>query len=109
MDTETPLRLVRGIELRYALVRILQICGPSTVAELVDELPRWGFTVAGRPSKTISDALRWEVRRDRVRRSEDERGFYWAGCVPRATAYRIIHRVQAMRAEAVAARWTLDT
>lgn len=72
-----------------------------TVAELVAELRRWGFTVAGRPSKTVSDTLRWEMGRDRVRRHG--RGRYApAGDVPRSTAHRIITRVMALRDEVLA-------
>ena len=82
------------------LTRILQLCGPLTVAELVAELHSWGFTVNGRPSKTVSDTLRWEMRRDRVRRRG--RGRYQQGCVPRSTAHRIITRVCALRGEALA-------
>jgi hypothetical protein len=89
--TSTPL-LLRSTDLRYVLTRILQLHGPMTVAELVAELHRWGFTVAGRPSKTVSDTLRWEMRRDRVRRRG--RGRYAQGAVPRSTAHRIITRVQ---------------
>ncbi|MBU3752176.1 MAG: hypothetical protein FGM52_17320 [Mycobacterium sp.] len=89
---------LRGTDLRYVLTRILQLQGPLTVAELVAELHRWGFTVSGRASKTVSDTLRWEMRRDRVRRIG--RGLYRQGCVPRSTAYRIIARVCALRDEA---------
>ena len=100
MDTpNAPLRL-RGTDLRYALTRVLQLSGPLTVAEIVAELNRWGFAVAGRPSKTVSDTLRWEMRRDRVRRHG--RGLYAQGAVPRSTADRIIKRVLALRDEALA-------
>lgn len=93
-----PIRL-RSTELRYVLTRILQLKGPSQVTEIVAELHRWGFTVAGRPSKTVSDALRWEMARGRVFRRG--RGRYLAGWPPRSTEYRIIQRVQALRAEVV--------
>lgn len=88
-------RMLRGTELRYTLVRLLQVNGPSTVAELLSGLQRWGFTVGGRPSKTVSDALRWENRRDRVRRLD--RGLYRAGQMPRSTEHRIICRVESLR------------
>jgi hypothetical protein len=97
MDEQTSPLLLRSTDLRYVLTRILQLFGPLTVAELVTELHRWGFTVAGRPSKTVSDTLRWEMRRDRVRRQG--RGVYRQGCVPRSTAHRIITRVMALREE----------
>jgi hypothetical protein len=99
MDEPTSPLLLRSTDLRYVLTRILQLFGPMTVAELVTELHRWGFTVAGRPSKTVSDTLRWEMRRDRVRRQG--RGVYRQGCVPRSTAHRIIWRVQMLRDEAL--------
>ena len=98
MDTSTRL-LLRGTDLRYVLNRILHIRGPSTVAELVAELHRWGFTVAGRPSKTVSDTLRWEMRRERARRrgrSDDRRIVYGPVVAPRSTEYRIIKRVDAL-------------
>ncbi|MEI7755783.1 MAG: hypothetical protein WCJ32_15300, partial [Actinomycetota bacterium] len=61
-------KILRSTNLRYTLTRLLQLCGPSTVDELVTALRQWGFTVDGRPSKTVSDALRWEMEHDRVRR-----------------------------------------
>jgi len=57
------------------------------VAELVTELERGGFVLAGRPSKEISDALRWEVARGRVVRVG--RGRYRAAAIPGATRRRI--------------------
>ncbi len=98
-DISAPRGLVlRGTGLRYVLVRLLQLIGPATVPELADGLHRWGFAVEGRPSKTISDALRWERRRDRVRRLD--RGRYRAGGMPRSTEHRIIWRVVALREQA---------
>jgi hypothetical protein len=91
-------KTLRGNNLRYALTRLLQLCGPSTVDELVVALRQWGFTVDGRPSKTVSDALRWERRRGRVRRIG--RGLYRAGAMPRGTEHRIIQRVCFLRSEA---------
>ncbi|WP_319450729.1 MULTISPECIES: hypothetical protein [unclassified Mycobacterium] len=89
---------LRGIELRYALVLYLGQHGPHTVAELIDALTHQGFSFAGRPSKAISDALRWEVARGRVRHLE--RGLYGPGPVPRSTEYRIHQRVIALRERA---------
>ena len=40
-----------------------------TVAEIVEALGRVGVDVPGRGSRTISDALRWEIRKGRVRRT----------------------------------------
>lgn len=93
---DDPRRQLRGTELRYALVRLVQLIGPATVPELIDGLRYWGFTVGGRPSKTVADALRWERRRDRVRKVG--RGIYWSGVMPRSTEHRIIRRVIALRA-----------
>ena len=102
MDEPMSPLLLRSTDLRYVLTRILQLLGPMTVAELVAELHRWGFTVAGRPSKTVSDTLRWEMRRDRVRRRG--RGRYQQGAVPRSTDYRIAARVYALREEVMSLR-----
>jgi hypothetical protein len=91
--------VLRGTELRYVLTRYLQLNGPTTVAALIAALDEWGFAVAGRPSKAISDALRWERRRDRVRRLG--RGRYGATIgIPRGTEHRIHQRVAALRAQA---------
>ena len=76
----------------------------EAIAELVAELHRWGFTTAGRPSKAVSDTLRWEMGRDRVRRrgrNDSRRIMYTAGAVPRSTAHRIITRVWALREKVV--------
>ena len=90
-------RRLRGIDLRYVLTMYLFQHGPATVASLVDALTWQGFEIAGRPSKSVSDALRWEIRRCRVRRLR--RGLYGPVSMPRATEYRIHQRVLALRAE----------
>jgi hypothetical protein len=87
---------LRGIELRYALTLYLLQHGPTTVDELIAAMKWQGFDIGGRASKQVSDALRWERRRGRVRRLA--RGLYGPGCVPRGTEYRIYHRVMALRA-----------
>lgn len=85
---------VRGIVLRSALVLQLRAAGrPLTVRDLVDGLARQGVTTVGRASKDVSDALRWEVRRGRVRRVG--RATYELGHVPRQTAARMRHRLRA--------------
>lgn len=94
---EIPHRL-QGLELRYVLTMYLMQHGPTTVKELIDAIKWQGFDVDGRASKEVSDALRWERRRGRVRRLA--RGLYGPGSVPRATEYRIYHRVLALRAAA---------
>lgn len=93
----TNLVPVRGVELRYLLTTyIYDNDGPSTVEELIDSLNQQGFDIGDRPSKKVSDALRWEQQRGRVFRSG--RGRYVAGLTPRATEYRIGQRVLALRA-----------
>ncbi len=94
---ETPHRL-QGIELRYVLTMYLLQHGPTTVDDLIDAIRWQGFDVSGRASKLISDALRWERRRGRVRRLA--RGLYGPGSIPRATEYRIHDRVLALRVAA---------
>ena len=89
---------LRGIELRYVLTMQLAVHGPATIAELMDALKWHGFGVHGRPSKVVSDALRWEIERGRVWRLG--RGRYGPGYMPRGTEYRIHQRVLALRAAA---------
>ena len=89
---------LRGIELRYVLTMHLFRQGPASIAELVDALAWHGFAVAGRASKSISDALRWEMGYGRVRRLG--RGRFGPGCVPRGTEHRIHKRVMALRGRA---------
>src|SRR4029077_20025440 len=65
MDTRHQLQ---GIELRYALTMYLLQHGPTTVNELIEAMTWQGFDIGGRASKQVSDALRLERRRGRVRR-----------------------------------------
>lgn len=95
MDTT---KVLRGIELRYVLTRIVANGGEMTVADILYELDRQGFSVGGRPSKTVSDTLRWEVRLGRVSRWGRDR--YGPGVMPSSTEYRIRQRVAALRIEA---------
>lgn len=90
--------ILHGIELRYVLAMYLAHNGPATVAELVDALGGQGFGFRGRPSKAVSDALRWEMGRGRVRRIG--RGVYGPRHIPRSTEHRIHRRVLALRASA---------
>jgi hypothetical protein len=90
--------LLRGTNLRYALTMHLVQHGPQSVADLVDALDDQGFAIAGRPSKTISDALRWEMAHGRVYRVRH--GRYRPAEMPRSTEYRIRNRVLALRAAA---------
>jgi hypothetical protein len=52
---------VSGTDPRYLLTAYLFDHGPATVDELVDALAYHGFRLLGRPSKAVSDALRWEL------------------------------------------------
>lgn len=70
--------------LRYLVTVLLQDVGqPLTVPELVDAIRATGWQIPGRPSKTVSDALRWEIRKGRVRRHG--RGLYGPGRMPPST------------------------
>jgi len=94
------LKPLRGIELRYALTVTLADEGPMSVADLHYQLTLHGLQVAGRASKSISDALRWEVRLGRV--LPRGRGYYGYGEMPRATEYRMRKRVECLRQAAEA-------
>ena len=74
-------------DLRYLLVLHIHRHGLTTVSEMVTMLRDIGFDVDGRPSKTISDALRTDVKLDRVRRRG--RGLYSPGAIPRSTHHRM--------------------
>lgn len=90
--------LLRGTDLRYVLTMQLLQRGTQSVADLVDALEDQGFTTAGRPSKAISDALRWEMNHGRIYRIRH--GRYRPAEMPRSTEYRIRNRVLELRAAA---------
>ena len=69
-----------GRALRFVLVDLIRGHGTVTVAELVTAVEGLGYPVPGRMSKTMSDALRWEVARWRVIRVG--RGIYRIGRAP---------------------------
>ena len=71
---DDPYHPLRGRSLRYILLHELSQRSTMTVAEMVAVLVGQGFTFTDRPSKVISDALRWEVGPGRVRRLR--RGVY---------------------------------
>lgn len=87
----TEKRVLRGIELRYVLTHNLDVHGPASIYEMLKLLESQGFAVVGHPSKAVSDALRWELRRGRARRLR--RGVYGPGTMPRSTEYHIHQRV----------------
>jgi hypothetical protein len=90
-----------GLSLRYALVvRLVDARRVLTTRDLVAALEAEGFEIEGRASKTVSDALRWEVRRGRAVRVA--RGHYAAGAVSRQTVWRMRRRLRPLRARVVA-------
>ena|SRR5699024_6461367 len=85
--------VLRGIELRYFLTLTLRAAhGPLMVARLIRSIEEAGFAIEGRPSKTVSDALRWEIRRGRVERVA--RATYWFRAAPRPTIHRMQKRIR---------------
>lgn len=90
--TKRPRPLLRALPLRYVLTLYLREVGTASVSELVIALERDGYEVAGRPSKVVSDALRWEIGKGRVIRVG--RGRYQTGTIPRSTLGWIQRRVQ---------------
>lgn len=92
---------LRGRPLRYLLVRLLHdalkgsggrgsATGALTVHDLVAGCEAAGVVFDDRASKLVSDSLRWEVRRGRVRRLA--RGVYVFAKAPRSTVWRIRRR-----------------
>jgi hypothetical protein len=101
---------LRGIELRYVLTMHLFNLGRCTIKDLVEALAYHGFDVDRPAGKAVSDALRWELQRGRVRRLA--RGVYGPGEMPRGTEHRIHRRVLALREEAnrsEAGNWGIDS
>lgn len=104
---------IAGLPLRYLLTTLMLEAGrPVSVRELVVWCAREGVVFQGRPSKVISDSLRWEIGRGRVIRLR--RGIYRAtgGAIPRSTRHWIAKRVgqlrvylAAVRAQAVETSW----
>ncbi len=84
VDTHNALS---GRDLRYVLTSYID-AGCTTVGGLVRRLAADGYTVWGRASKVVSDALRWEVRNGRVVRIR--RGVYGINTIPRTTRHRIL-------------------
>ena len=65
------------------------------IAELAERVADEPAQLNGRPSKVISDALRWEIARGRVRKIA--RGVYEFVAAPRSTLRFIRQRVQRLR------------
>lgn len=64
---------------------------PMRLPEIALAIQALGVPLGLQPTKTLSDALRWEVRRGRVVR--DGRGVYKGGPVPRTTLIYMRRRV----------------
>jgi len=80
--------------LRHAIcVCLLDAKAPMTLAEVVARLEDLAVLVPGRASKTVSDALRWEVLHGRAVRLR--RSVYQAGAMPRSTEWWIRRQVAA--------------
>ncbi len=89
-------RQISGRALRFIVLAEIRRNHTMTVAQMATFLADLGYTLPGRPSKVISDALRWEVARGRVNRTA--RGVYTYGTVPPSTARRV--RIFAQRCNA---------
>ena len=90
-----PRRRIRGLRLRELLVLILvRHAAPMTVGALVAAVDACGFHIAGRAGKVVSDQLRCELARGRVRRVG--RGVYVAGTVTRQARWRMQRRISAL-------------
>ncbi|MEY2470879.1 MAG: hypothetical protein QOK28_208 [Actinomycetota bacterium] len=87
-----------GYRVRAAAVVALAVAdgAPLTLTELAAALAAMGIPLGRAPHKTLSDALRWEVRKGRVHRAG--RGKYKAGRVPRTTLIYMRERVAAYAA-----------
>lgn len=86
-------RRIGGLDLRYWLIRQIHTRPRDvhTVAGLVEQLHTAGFTVRGRESKTVSDALATETTKGRIIRTGW--GRYRAGLsIPKTTWWRICNR-----------------
>lgn len=102
----TNTRLLRGTELRHVLTMNLALHGKSTIPDMIETLKYQGFGIPGYAAKVVSDALRWEMRKDRVRRLRH--GLYGPGQMPRSTEQYIHKRYLALRDEAAALRAEAD-
>ena len=92
LDDSGMIRL-HGLDLRYAALLVLGVGDqPLCLDEIVADIEALGFLTATSPNpamgptKPLADALRWEIRRGRVRRVA--RGMYAAGPIDRSTRYR---------------------
>lgn len=85
-----------GTQLRHAIcLCLLNAEAPLTVPEVITGVEVLGCPVPGRPSKTVSDALRWEVRRGRAVRVD--RSLYRTGAMPRSAEWWIRRQVASQK------------
>lgn len=90
---------ITGRELRYFLTLTVHAAPRAlTVDDLVAAVRAVGLQLDGRPSKVISDSLRWEIRRQRVVRVG--RSLYAPGVLPRSTrSFMRLHLREALARE----------
>ncbi len=82
--------------LRYVAMQTMREAGGElTIPELVSRIEAQGFTIPGRPSKTLSDGFRGDLWRGRVIRVA--RGRYRIGPMPGGTQRRIAAEVRRLR------------
>ena len=97
---------VVGWELRWLLtLMLLDHGGVLTIPQMVRRLEAEGLSVPDRASKVVSDALRLEIGKGRVRRVA--RGRYTFAGMPKATKSRF--RTQARRVRELRAFATVRT
>ncbi|MFT3714489.1 MAG: hypothetical protein QM774_00685 [Gordonia sp. (in: high G+C Gram-positive bacteria)] len=90
---------LHGTDLRHWVIGELRKQSPSSVQMLITCAAQQGLSFAGRPSKAISDAIRWELRRGRIVKTG--RGVYRLGAVPRTSGRLIDIRLQRIASAAV--------
>lgn len=102
-DVPVAPNAVQGWELRWLLTLLLaEQGGVMTISELVARIESAGYSFIRRPSQAVSDALRAEIGKGRVRRVA--RGRYAFVAMSPSTARRFrarARRVREMRAFAV--------
>lgn len=87
-----------GLRLRELLVLILlREAAPMTIAALAAAVEARGFRIEGRAGKVVSDQLRYELARGRVRRLG--RGLYVVDTVTRQARWRMERRIAALHAQ----------
>ncbi len=88
MGTLWNLRPLAGVMLRYEVCLVLRDAGRAlAIAEIISVVRGDGFELPDNPNKAVSDALRWELRRQRVDRLR--RGLYTSGRLPRSSEFRM--------------------